>query len=57
MINFVDVIKENIKEYNSNCPQVPDHLYRILIIMIIMIILEWYLRLNTSQFMEKCSKY
>ena len=32
MINFVDVIKENIKEHNSNCPQVPDHLYRILII-------------------------
>ena len=31
MINFVDVIKENIKEHNSNCPQVPDHLYRILI--------------------------
>ena len=32
MINFVDVIKENIKEHNSDCPQVPDHLYRILII-------------------------
>ena len=31
MINFDDVIKENIKE-NPNCPQSPDHSYRILII-------------------------
>ena len=32
MINFDDVTKENIKEQNSNWPQFPDHLYRILII-------------------------
>ena len=32
MINFDDVIKENIKEYNPNWPQIPDHPYRILII-------------------------
>ena len=32
MINFDDVIKENIKEHNPNLPQVPGHLYRILII-------------------------
>ena len=32
IINFDDVIKENIKEHNPNCPQIPDHPYRILII-------------------------
>ena len=32
MINFDDVTKENIKEHNSNWPQIPDHSYRILII-------------------------
>ena len=32
MINFDDVTKENIKEYSPNCPQIPDHTYRILII-------------------------
>ena len=32
MINFDDATKENIKEYNSNWPQIPDHQYRILII-------------------------
>ena len=32
MINFDDVTKENIKDYNSNCWQIPDHRYRILII-------------------------
>ena len=31
MINFNDVVKENIKEYNPNWPQIPDHLHRILI--------------------------
>ena len=31
MINF-DVTKENIKEHNSNWPQILDHPYRILII-------------------------
>ena len=31
MINFDDVVKENIKEHNSNQPQIPDHRYRILI--------------------------
>ena len=32
MINFDDVTKENIKEHNPNWPQIPNHLYRILII-------------------------
>ena len=27
MINFDDVVKENIKEHNSNWPQIPDHPY------------------------------
>ena len=31
MINFDDVIKEIIKEHNTNWPQIPDHPYRILI--------------------------
>ena len=31
MINFNDVIKENIKEHNANWLQIPDHSYRILI--------------------------
>ena len=31
MINFHDVTKENIKENNPNWPQIPNHLYRILI--------------------------
>ena len=29
MINFDDVTKENIKEHNSNWPEIPDHAYRI----------------------------
>ena len=32
MINVDDVIKENIKEHNPNCPRIPDHLYKVLII-------------------------
>ena len=32
MINFDDVIKENIKEHNPNWLQIPDHPCRILII-------------------------
>ena len=32
IINFDDVVKENIKEHNPNWPQIPDHSYRILII-------------------------
>ena len=32
MINFDDVVKENIKKDNSNCPEIPDHPYKILII-------------------------
>ena len=32
MINFDDVVKEKIKEHNSNLPQIPDHPCRILII-------------------------
>ena len=31
IINFDDVIKKNIKKYNSNWEQVPDQRYRILI--------------------------
>ena len=31
MINFDDVTRENIKEPNPNWPQIPDHLFRILI--------------------------
>ena len=32
MINFDCILKENIKVYNQNCPQILDHTYRILII-------------------------
>ena len=32
MINFDDVVKENIKEHNPNWPQIPDQPYRILTI-------------------------
>ena len=32
MINFDDYTNENIVEYNSNWPYIPDHPYRILII-------------------------
>ena len=32
MINFDDVTKENIKEYNPNWPQIPDHSNRLLIV-------------------------
>ena len=32
MINFDDVVKENIKEHNPNCSKIPDNPYRILII-------------------------
>ena len=32
MINFDDVIKEETKEHNPNCQEIPCHLYRILII-------------------------
>ena len=32
MINFSDVVKENIKVHNPNCPEITDHPYRILII-------------------------
>ena len=32
MINFYDVTKEKIWEPNPNWPQIPDHLYRILMI-------------------------
>ena len=31
MINFDDVVIENIKEHNPNWPQTPNHLHRILI--------------------------
>ena len=29
MINFDDIIKENIKKHNPNCPDIPHHLCRI----------------------------
>ena len=32
MINFDDVVKENIKEGNANWREIPDHPYRILIV-------------------------
>ena len=32
MVKFNDVTKENIKERNPDCPRIPDHPYRILII-------------------------
>ena len=32
MINFDDVIKDNVKEHNPNWPEIPDCPYRILII-------------------------
>ena len=32
VINFDDVIKENIKKHNLNWPEIPDYPYRILII-------------------------
>ena len=32
MIDFDDVTKENIKKYNPNWPQIPDHPYKVLII-------------------------
>ena len=32
MINFDDVVMENIKKQNPNWPQIPNHPYRILII-------------------------
>ena len=32
MINFDYVTKENLKEHNTNWPQIPDHPYRTLII-------------------------
>ena len=32
MINFDDLVKENIKEHNPDWPQIPDHPYRILTI-------------------------
>ena len=33
MINFDDVKKEETKEHNPNRPQIPDHPYRIVIIV------------------------
>ena len=32
MINFDDIVKENIKEHNPYWPEIPDHPYRIFII-------------------------
>ena len=37
MINSDDVSKENIKEHNPNWLQVPDYLYRILIMEILIL--------------------
>ena len=35
MIHYDDVTKENIKQYNPNWPEIPDHPYRILIIWVL----------------------
>ena len=35
MIHYDDVTKENIKQYNPNWPEIPDHSYRILIIWVL----------------------
>ena len=32
MFNFDYITKEDTKEYNPNWPEIPDHLYRILIV-------------------------
>ena len=32
MFNFDYITKEDIKEHNSNWPEIPDHPYRLLII-------------------------
>ena len=32
IINFDDVTNENIEQHNPNCPRIPDHSSRILII-------------------------
>ena len=32
MIEFDDVTKKSIKKHNPNCPEIPHHLHRILII-------------------------
>ena len=32
MLNFDDIVKENIREYNPSWRQIPHHSYRILII-------------------------
>ena len=32
MMNFDDVIEENIKKHNGNWPEIPDHPWRILIV-------------------------
>ena len=32
MFNFDYITKEDIKEHNPNCPEIPDHPYRILIV-------------------------
>ena len=31
MFNFDYLTEKDIKEHNPNCPEIPDHLYRILI--------------------------
>ena len=32
MFSFDYITKEDIKKHNPNCPQIPDHPYRILIV-------------------------
>ena len=32
MFNFDSITKEDMKEHNPNCPQIPYHQYRILIV-------------------------
>ena len=33
MFNFCYITKEDIKEHNPNWPEIPDHPYRILIVL------------------------
>ena len=42
MINFNDDTEEQTKELNLNWPQIPDHLYRVLIIGVLIIITKYF---------------
>ena len=42
MINFNDDTEEQTNEPNLNWPQIPDHLYRVLIIGVLIIITKYF---------------